>query len=60
MANNNNETFIGFAGYLFAASIICFPFLGFGGMFSAAVAIYFCLVFTNGVSSAENRNNKRK
>jgi len=58
-SNSSGGTFIGFAGILFAAAILCSPVLGFGGIIAAVCTIYFGLVFTNGAATGA-RNNSRK
>jgi hypothetical protein len=58
--NNIGGTFIGFAGVILLASVLCAPALGWGGIFSAFVTVYFCLVLTNGADSASKRHNKKR
>jgi hypothetical protein len=58
--NNNGETFIGFAGLVFAAAILCAPVLGWTGILAGAAMIYFGLVLTNGADTAAKRGTKQK
>jgi len=60
MSDTDGGTLVGFAGLLLAASLLCFPMLGFTGIVSALCAIYFGLVLVNGADSAANRRKRRK
>jgi hypothetical protein len=57
--NLGNETFIGYAGLLFLAVILCFPMMGWSGIFSVLCMVYFGLVLTNGAGKAANRRSRR-
>lgn len=59
-SNNNGETFIGFAGLVFAAALLCAPVLGWSGLMAGAAAIYFGLVLTNGADKAAKRRMRQK
>jgi protein-S-isoprenylcysteine O-methyltransferase Ste14 len=58
--NAGNETFVGYAGLLFLAAILCFPMMGWSGVFSVLCMIYFCLVLTNGAGNAAKRRHRRR
>ena len=57
-ANNASGAFVGFAGIVLMASLLCAPALGWGGIIAGLTTIYFGLVLTNGADTAAKRRRR--